>query len=238
MREAGRVVHEVLCKLACAAQPGNTTLELDRLAEDVARKRRARPAFKGYLGFPRSLCASINHEVVHGIPLGNRILAEGDLLKLDFGAVVDGFYGDAAVTVAVGKISRAARRLLEATSEALDAAIAHARAGSRVSDLAAAVQGHVEPRGYSVVREFVGHGIGRALHEPPQVPNFRCAGGADPRLEVGMVLAIEPMVNAGGWKTEVLADRWTAVTADRSLSAHFEHSVAITAAGPEILTAE
>jgi len=237
MREAGRVVHEVLELLARAAQPGETTLELDRLAEDLTRKRKARPAFKGYLGFPCCLCASLNDEVVHGIPSADRVLADGDLLKLDYGAVKDGFYGDAAVTVPVGRVSPEARRLAEATREALQKAIDEARPGRRISDLGAAIQGHVEPRGFSVVREFVGHGIGRALHEAPQVPNYRGGQGPDPRLREGMVLAIEPMVNAGGWATRVLQDRWTAVTADRSLSAHFEHTVAITADGPQILTA-
>jgi methionyl aminopeptidase len=236
MREAGRVVHEVLALLSGAAQPGATTLELDQLAEELTLRRKARPAFKGYLGFPRSLCASLNHEVVHGIPSRKRVLRAGDLLKLDFGVVLDGYYGDAAVTVPVGKVSADAQRLLDATREALELAIDQARPGRRISDLGAAVQCHVEPRGFSVVREFVGHGIGCALHQPPQVPNYRCTLGADPTLEPGMTLAIEPMVNAGGWKTEVLADGWTAVTADRSLSAHFEHTVAVTADGPQILT--
>lgn len=236
MREAGRVVGEVLDELASAAVPGQTTWELDRIAEDLTRRRKARPAFKGYLGFPASLCASLNDEVVHGIPSRERVLRSGDLLKLDFGAVKDGYYGDAAVTVAVGRAPPEALRLSEVTREALEEAIAQVQVGRRVSDLGAAIQGHVEPRGYSVVREFVGHGIGRALHEAPQVPNFRSADGPDPRLKAGMVLAIEPMVNAGGWATRVLADRWTAVTADRSLSAHFEHTVAVTADGPQVLT--
>ncbi|MGC4114892.1 MAG: type I methionyl aminopeptidase [Myxococcales bacterium] len=236
MREAGRVVHEVLDVLSRAAQPGETTLELDRIAEELTRKRKAKPAFKGYLGFPCSLCASVNEEVVHGIPSRDRVLKAGDLLKLDFGVVKDGYYGDAAVTVAVGRASPEASRLAQVTREALEQAIAEVRPGRRVSDIGTAIQGHVEPRGYSVVREFVGHGIGRALHEAPQIPNFRCADGPDPRLKPGMVLAIEPMVNAGGWATRVLSDRWTAVTADNSLSAHFEHTVAVTADGPEILT--
>jgi len=236
MREAGLVVHEVLAELSRAAQPGESTWELDRIAEDLTRRRKARPAFKGYLGFPRSLCASLNEEVVHGIPSRDRVLRDGDLLKLDYGVVKDGYYGDAAVTVPVGRASEAARRLSQATREAREQAIAQALPGRRVSDLGAAIQGHGEPRGYSVVREFVGHGIGRALHEAPQIPNFRSAAGPAPRLRVGMVLAIEPMVNAGGWATRVLPDRWTAVTADRSLSAHFEHTVAITADGPQVLT--
>ena len=237
MREAGRVVHEVLALLAQAAQPGETTLELDRLAEDLTRKRKAKPAFKGYLGFPSSLCTSLNDEVVHGIPSVRRVLKDGDLLKLDFGVVKEGFYGDAAVTVPVGHASVEARRLAETTREALERAIEEARPERRVSDLGAAIQRHVEPRGYSVVREFVGHGIGRALHEAPQVPSYRDARRDDPRLEVGMVLAIEPMVNAGGGLTRILPDQWTAVTADRSLSAHFEHTVAVTAEGPAALTA-
>lgn len=236
MREAGRLVHEVLAELARTAAPGVTTLDLDRLAEERTRARGGRPAFKGYQGFPRSLCASLNDEVVHGIPSARRALKEGDLLKLDFGAVLEGFYADAAVTVGIGPIDPEARRLLEVAREALERGVARAVPGGRVSDIGAAVQGCVEAQGFNVVREFVGHGIGRALHEAPQIPNFRGAEGADCPLVAGMVLAIEPMVNAGGWQTRTLSDRWTAVTADGRLSAHFEHTVAVTADGPQVLT--
>ncbi|MFN7130683.1 MAG: type I methionyl aminopeptidase [Myxococcales bacterium] len=237
MRDAGRIVYEILTALREAVQPGMTTMEFDRLAEDLIYKKGAKPAFKGYLGFPCCLCASVNEEIVHGIPSKKRKLQEGDLFKLDFGVVYKGYYGDSAVTVPVGKVSDEAAKLVEVTRESLYKAIEQMVPGNRVSDIGAAVQGHAEANGFSVVREFVGHGIGRSLHEPPQVPNFKSKEGPDPRLKVGMVLAVEPMVNAGTPDTELLADRWTAVTADRKLSAHFEHTIAITEAGPEILTA-
>jgi methionyl aminopeptidase len=236
LREAGRIVRAVLDEVAAAAQPGTRTQELDRLAEARTRERGARPAFKGYLGYPASICISVNDEVVHGIP-SRRTLQEGDLVGLDFGVIHRGFFGDAAVTVPVGRVPEAARRLLEVTREALARGIAAAVAGGRVGDIGAAVQGWVESQGFSVVREFVGHGIGRRLHEPPQVPNFG-ARGTGPLLEEGLVLAVEPMVNAGRPEVRTLGDGWTAVTADGSLSAHFEHTIAITAAGPEILTLE
>ncbi|HET8732175.1 MAG TPA: type I methionyl aminopeptidase [Anaeromyxobacteraceae bacterium] len=237
MRDAGRVVRTVLRELATAAVPGVTTLELDRLAEARTRALGAEPAFLGYHGFPASVCISVNDEVVHGIPSAGRVLREGDVVGLDFGVVFRGWYGDSAVTVPVGRIPEEARRLLEVTAAALDAAIGAARPDGRVGDIGAAVQAWVEPRGYSVVRDFVGHGIGRRLHEAPQVPNFGAAGtGA--RLRPGMVLALEPMVNAGRFEVETLEDGWTAVTQDGSLSAHFEHTVAITENGPEILTLE
>jgi methionyl aminopeptidase len=237
MRQAGRLVREVLELLSAAARPGATTLDLDALAEKRTLERKARPAFKGYLGFPRCLCASLNHEVVHGIPAEKRVLKAGDLLKLDYGVVLDGFYGDAAVTVPVGRVSAEATRLIEATREALERAVREVRVGKHVSDIGAAIEDHARSCGFSVVREFVGHGIGRSLHEPPQIPNYRAAEGSDPVLKPGMVLAIEPMINAGGWKTAVLSDGWTAVTSDASLSAHFEHTVAVTAEGPFVLTA-
>jgi len=236
LREAGRIVRSVLDEVAAAAQPGTRTQELDRLAEARTRERGARPAFKGYLGYPASICISVNDEVVHGIP-SRRALQEGDLVGLDFGVVHRGFFGDAAVTVPVGRVPEAAQRLLAVTREALARGIAAAVAGGRVGDIGAAVQGWVESQGFSVVREFVGHGIGRRLHEPPQVPNFG-ARGTGPVLEEGLVLAVEPMVNAGRPEVRTLGDGWTAVTADGSLSAHFEHTIAITAAGPEILTLE
>ena len=235
IREACLVVHDILRELAAAAVPGTTTAELDRLAEARCRARGAEPAFLGYHGYPASVCTSVNDEVVHGIPSPDRVLVEGDIVGLDFGVVLNGWYGDSAVTVPVGRIAPAAARLLEVTSGALAAAVGAARPDGRVGDLGAAVQAWVEPRGFSVVRDFVGHGIGRRLHEAPQVPNFGVPGtGA--RLRPGMVLALEPMVNAGRFEVETLEDGWTAVTQDGSLSAHFEHTVAVTEAGPEVLT--
>jgi methionyl aminopeptidase len=235
IREACLVVHDVLDELVQAAVPGVTTGELDRLARTRARALGAEPAFLGYHGYPASLCASVNEEVVHGIPSEGRVLREGDVVGLDFGVVFRGWYGDSARTIPVGRVDGEAARLLAATREALERAIAAAVAGGRLGDLGAAVQAHVEPRGYSVVRDFVGHGIGRRMHEPPQIPNFGVRG-TGPSLRPGMILAIEPMVNAGGAEVEVLEDGWTAVTADGSLSAHFEHTVAVTENGPEILT--
>jgi methionyl aminopeptidase len=236
IRDASLVVHDVLREVAAAAVAGVSTGELDRLAEDRCRARGAQPAFKGYHGFPASICISVNDEVVHGIPSPRRALRDGDVVGLDFGATVDGFFGDSAVTVIVGGAgSDVAERLVATTREALACAVLAARPDGRVGDIGAAVQRHVEARGYSVVRDFVGHGIGRRLHEPPQVPNFGVAGTLD-RLRPGMVIAIEPMVNAGRPGIRTLEDGWTAVTADGSLSAHFEHTVAITSAGPEVLT--
>lgn len=235
IREACLVVHEVLEELARAAVAGATTFDLDRIALERTRARGAAPAFLGYHGYPAALCISVNDEVVHGIPSPRRVLREGDIVGLDFGVVKDGFYGDAARTVAVGAVPEAAARLVEVTRDALAAGIAAARSGNRVGDIGAAVQALVEERGFSVVRDFVGHGIGRRLHEPPQIPNFGRPGTGE-TLRPGMVLAIEPMVNAGGPEVEVLDDGWTAVTGDGSLSAHFEHTVAVTENGPEILT--
>ncbi len=235
IREACLVVHAVLEELALAAVPGTTTAELDRIANARARERGAAPAFLGYQGYPASVCVSVNDEIVHGIPSSRRVLSEGDVVGLDFGAVLGGWYGDAARTVAVGRIPDAASRLLDAAGAALAAAVGASRPGGRVGDVGAAVQTLVEGRGFSVVREFVGHGIGRRLHEAPQVPNFGQAG-TGPELLPGTILALEPMVNAGGPEVELLDDGWTAVTADGSLSAHFEHTVAVTENGPEILT--
>jgi methionyl aminopeptidase len=235
IREACLVVHAVLGELAAAAVPGVSTLELDRLAEASTRRRGAEPAFLGYHGYPASLCISVNEEVVHGIPSATRLLRQGDLVGLDFGVVLDGFYGDSAVTVPVGQVDAESIRLLEVGRAALAVAVAAAQPERRVGDVGAAVQAFVEASGFSVVRDFVGHGIGRRLHEPPQVPNFGTAGtGA--RLRPGMVLALEPMVNAGGFGVELLDDGWTAVTQDGRRSAHFEHTVAITENGPEILS--
>lgn len=234
MRVACQVVAGALEGLRDKVKPGVTTLELDRYAEEYIRKQGALPAFKGYLGYPNSLCASVNEVVVHGIP-SNRVLKEGEIIGLDLGAVVGGFYGDAAITLPVGEVSRELKRLMEVTEACLERAIERAVPGNRVSDISNAVQSHAETSGYSVVREFVGHGIGRKLHEDPQVPNFGPVGQG-PRLKAGMTLAIEPMINMGTSHTVVLEDGWTAVTLDRKPSAHFEHTVALTDNGPEILT--
>ena len=235
MHRAGLVVWDVLNELREAVQPGITTLDLEQIAVRGAAEHKARPAFKGYRGYPCVLCASVNQEVVHGIPAASRRLKEGDVISLDFGVELDGYYGDAALTVPVGKISPEAEKLLRVTRESLDAAIEKVRPGNRLSDVSAAVQQRVEKDGFSVVREFVGHGIGTKMHEEPNVANYGTPGHG-PRLEEGMVFAIEPMVNAGGPGVKVLEDQWTAVTTDGSLSAHFEHTVAVTANGPWILT--
>ena len=236
MRAAGRLVGEVLAELSALVAPGVTTATLDEIAEDRIRRAGAVPAFKGYHGYPATICASINEEVIHGIPSGRRILNEGDVISIDVGASLDGYYGDSAVTLAVGQVSEEAATLLRVTEESLYKAIERARVGGRISDIGHAVQQHVEAYGFSVVREFVGHGIGQRMHEEPQVPNYG-EPGRGPRLAEGMVLAIEPMVNAGKPAVKVLGDGWTAVTRDGSLSAHFEHTVAVTADGPRILTA-
>jgi methionyl aminopeptidase len=235
MRDAGRVVRTVLDEVAAAAVAGVSTGELDRLAESRTRALGAIPAFKGYLGYPASVCISVNDEVVHGIPSASRLLRDGDLVGLDFGAILGGFHGDAAETVLVGQGSPEALRLVAATRAALAAGIAAALPGGRIGDIGAAVQRTAEAAGFAVVRDFVGHGIGRKLHEPPQVPNFG-EPGTGAWLRPGLVLAIEPMVNAGLPGVRTLEDGWTAVTEDGSLSAHFEHTVAVTEAGPEILT--
>jgi methionyl aminopeptidase len=235
MREAGRIVCEILDELEKAVAPGVTTWELDALAEKLIYAKGAKPAFKGYLGFPSCLCASINEEVVHGIPSKKRKLAGGDLMKLDFGVVYRGFFGDSARTVPVGKVSKEARALVDATREALQKAIAAAVPGNRIGDISHAVQSYVEARGYSVVRSFTGHGIGRKLHEKPEVPNYG-EPGSGMKLRSGMTIAIEPMVNLGTSEVGLLEDDWTAVTLDHKLSAHFEHTVLITDHGPEVLT--
>ena len=234
MARANRVVVEALDALEAAAVPGVTTKEMDRIAREHIEGAGARPAFLGYRGYPATLCISVNEEVVHGIP-GPRKLREGDIVGLDLGCVVDGFFGDAARTVAVGRPSEEAARLMKVTREALSAGIDACHPGKRVGDIGHAVQAHAERHGYSVVREFVGHGIGTSLHEEPQVPNYGPPGRRE-RLVAGMCLAIEPMVNVGQPEVEVLADGWTAVTRDRSLSAHFELSVAVTTLGPWILS--
>ena len=235
MRDAGRIVSEILDALQRAVAPGITTWDLDGIAEDLIFRKGAKPAFKGYLGFPCCLCASVNQEVIHGIPSKKKMLAEGDLIKLDFGVVYKGFYGDSARTVPVGRISDEAQRLIEATRESLHQGIAAVQVGNRIGDIGYAVQTLVEKRGFSVVRDFVGLGIGKKLHEQPQVPNFG-EPGTGMKLRSGLVLAIEPMVNAGTHQVEVLDDEWTAVTLDGRLSAHFEHTVLVSEDGPEILT--
>lgn len=235
MHRAGMIVWEALTELRKQVRPGVTTLELDAAAEEYARKRKARPAFKNYHGYPKSLCTSINNEVVHGIPSAKRKLKEGDILSMDFGVELEGYYGDAALTVPVGEIDPSRERLLQVTREALERGIEQIREGNRLTDISAAVQKWVEENGFSVVREFVGHSIGTKMHEDLQLPNYG-EPGHGPRLQAGMVLAIEPMVNTGGPAVRMLEDKWTAVTSDGSDSAHFEHTVAVTENGPWILT--
>jgi len=234
MRAAGRIVAEILALLEQRIKPGVTSAELDQLAEQTCLRHGAKPAFKGYGGFPYALCASPNDRVVHGFP-DRRPLEAGEILSIDFGVFYLGYYGDAAITVPVGQVDETTVKLVETTRQSLAQAIAKAVPGGRLSDISHAVQAWVEPRGFSVVREFVGHGIGRQLHEAPQLPNFG-APGQGPRLKPGMTLAIEPMINAGVPGVRILEDGWTAVTQDGKRSAHFEHTVAITEHGPEILT--
>ena len=237
MREAGRVLVQAMRLCREMAKPGVSTLEIDGEVEHLIRQAGAKPAFKGYRGFPATICASINEEVVHGIPAAHRRLKEGDVVGLDLGAIVDGYYADAAITLPVGEVPPEVQRLLDVTRESLDLAIAQSRPASRLGDISAAVQRHVEAAGFGVVRAFVGHGIGRELHEDPQIPNFG-EPGKGPVLRPGMVLAIEPMVTMGHWGVRVLPDHWTAVTEDGSLAAHFEHTVAVTESGPDVLTRE
>ncbi len=235
LREAGRIVAEAHQALREKIKPGVTTAELDAIAYEIITKRGATPSFKGYRGFPASICSSINEEVVHGIPSKKRVLQEGDIIAIDVGATLNGFVGDAAFTVGVGRVSDTAQRLMKATEGALMAGIAQARAGNHLDDISGAVQDYAESRGFSVVREYVGHGVGRAMHEEPQIPNYR-QGKRGPQLKPGMTLAIEPMINEGVWQTRTLRDKWTVVTQDSKLSAHFEHSIAVTEGEPEILT--
>lgn len=235
IRRACLIVAEILARLKEMVRPGISTWDLDALSEKLSTENKAKPAFKGYRGFPHSLCASVNEEVVHGIPSKERVLHEGDIVSLDFGVVVDGYYGDAAITVPVGKIAPEAERLCRVTEESLYEGIQQAVVSNRLSDISHAIQAYVEARGFSVVREFVGHGIGQHLHESPQIPNYG-PPGKGVKLKPGMVLAIEPMINMGDPGVEILRDKWTAVTLDRKLSAHFEHTVAVTENGPYILT--
>ena len=234
MRRSGAITSSVLTELMKAVRPGITTGELDRLAERRIREAGGIPTFKGYNGFPGSICASVNEEVVHGIP-GPRMLRDGDLLSIDIGTTLDGYVSDSAVTVPVGNIARSARRLLDVTQECLTIGIGQLEAGNRVGDIGAAIQAHAESHGYGVVRELVGHGVGRAMHEEPQVPNYG-EPGTGMELRPGLVLALEPMITAGSRKIRILQDGWTVVTADGKLAAHFEHTIAVTEAGPKILT--
>ncbi len=244
MRQAGRIVAEVLATMREKARPGVSTAELDAIAEEIITRHDAIPAFKGYPhngvnDFPASICASINEEIVHGIPSPQRILREGDIISIDVGAIYRGFYGDAAVTLAIGDVDDETRRLLEVTEGALMAGIAHAREGNRLWHVIRAIQTHVEGEGFNVLREYQGHGIGRKMHEKPDIPNFLGTRGRRPKnypLLSGMTLALEPMVVAGDWRTRVLEDGWTVVTADSQRSAHFEHTIAITNGESEILT--
>jgi len=237
MRVAGSIVAETIDAVLAAVEPGVSTADLDVVAEAFIVERKATPSFKGYRGFPASICASLNEEVVHGIPSPKRILKEGDVLSLDFGAIWDGYHADSAITVFVGEPPSAeAEKLVRVTEEALEAGVSQIRPGGRLSDISHAVQQVVEGAGFSVVREYVGHGVGRSLHEDPQIPNYGLPGRG-PELRPGLVVAVEPMVTMGDWKTRVLADDWTVVTADRSLAAHFEHSIAVTEDGREVLTA-
>ena len=234
MRQAGRIVAAVLVILSQRVKAGMKTKELDIIAERELKKLGGRSSFKGYRGYPASICVSVNDEIVHGIP-GEKVLKEGDIVSLDFGAIYDGFQGDAAVTVAIGEVSPAAKRLIAATRGSLEAGIAAAHAGAKMGDISAAIQGYAESRGFSVVREYTGHGIGREMHEDPQIHNFG-SPGTGTVLKKGMTFALEPMLNAGDWRTRVADDHWTVLTADGSLSAHFEHTIAITDAEPEVLT--
>ena len=234
IRQSNVIVAEILEILRKKIEPGTDTLTLDKISEKLALARTARPAFKGYRGYPHSLCTSVNQQVVHGFP-SRRPLKEGDILSMDFGIFYNGYYGDAAITVPVGKVSEVAQGLMETTKQALFLGIEQAVPGKRLSDISRAIQSHVEAAGFSVVRKFVGHGIGKALHEDPQIPNYG-KPGMGIRLKPGMVLAIEPMVNAGSYEVKTLEDGWTTVTKDGSLSAHFEHTVAITEDGPVILS--
>jgi methionyl aminopeptidase len=234
MRRAGRIVANILDVLKRKIEPGIITEELDTITVHELSRHGATSSFKGYRGFPASLCVSVNNELVHGIP-GKRVLKDGDIVSLDFGAIFQGFHGDAAITVGVGQISPQTQKLLEVTEGALSAGIANARSGARLGDISAAIQSFAESGGFSVVREYVGHGIGRNMHEDPQIPNYG-SPGQGPLLRKGMTLALEPMVNAGGWRTRVARDGWTVITADGSLCAHFEDTIAITDDGAEILT--
>jgi methionyl aminopeptidase len=236
LREANRIGSRILDAMCGAVTPGVPTMLFEEIAQDLCRTWKVRPAFQGYCGYPYALCCSVNEEVVHGFPSGTRILREGDIVSFDFGAVYEGFFGDAARTVGVGEISAAAQRLIRVTQECLMLGLAEAKAGNTLHDVSTAVQNHAEAQGFSVIRRFVGHGVGRSLHEKPEIPNFVPAAAPGLPLKSGMVLAIEPMLAMGSWEVDILANNWTAVTRDRKLAAHFEHSVAVTPNGPDILS--
>lgn len=235
LRKANAIVMEILLALKEAVRPGVSTFEFEELALELCEKKRVKPAFKGYRGYPYALCVSVNEEVVHGMPRKDKVIREGDIVSFDFGVIYEGYVGDAAISVGVGNISDVASRLLKTTEEALKLAIEKARVGNKIGDISHAIQRRVEKEGFNVIRDFVGHGVGRSLHEPPEVPNYG-KPGRGPKLEPGMVLAIEPMVSVGSYEIVILSDGWTAVTKDGSLSAHFEHSVAITPSGPIVLS--
>jgi methionyl aminopeptidase len=235
MRGASRIVAEILIELRESIREGATTADMDKIAEDLTLKKKAKPAFKGYRGFPASLCISVNDQVVHGIPSPKRVLKNGDIVGLDFGVIYDGYYGDAAMTVAIGQISPEVAHLVKVTEQCLYKAIEQAIPGNFISDISAAVQRLADANGFGIVREFCGHGIGRSLHEDPPVLNY-VQDGKGPKIKPGLVLAIEPMINLGSDKVKVLEDGWTVITSDGKPSAHFEHTIAITANGPEILT--
>jgi methionyl aminopeptidase len=240
MRQAGRIVAEILKIMAEQAKPGMKTKEMDIIAEKELKKRGAESSFKGYRGYPATVCVSVNDEIVHGIP-GDRVLKDGDIVSLDFGAIYNNYHGDAAITIPVGQISSEARRLIDTTRDTLNVGIQAARAGARLGDVSAAIQTYAEAQGYSLVRDYTGHGIGRKMHEDPQIPNTTYAPyglnrGTGPTLKKGMTLALEPMLNAGGWQVRVADDQWTVRTADGRLSAHFEHTIAVDDKEAEILT--
>jgi methionyl aminopeptidase len=240
MRQAGRIVAEILGIMAEQARPGTKTKEMDIIAEKELKKRGAESSFKGYRGYPATVCVSVNDEIVHGIP-GDRVLKEGDIVSLDFGAIYHGYHGDAAITIPVGKISSQARRLIDTTRDTLNVGIQAARAGAKLGDVSSAIQTYAESQGYSLVREYTGHGIGRKMHEDPQIPNTTYAPyglnrGTGPVLKKGMTLALEPMLIAGGWQVRVADDQWTVMTADGGLAAHFEHTIAVDDKEAEILT--
>lgn len=235
LRKANVIVMEILLALKEEVKPGKSTYEFEELALELCEKKRVKPAFKGYRGYPYALCISVNEEIVHGIPRKEKILKEGDIVSFDFGVIYEGYYGDAAITVGVGDVSELARRLMKVTEEALERSIEKARIGYKIGDISFAIQSIVEREGFNVIRDFVGHGIGRSLHEPPEIPNYG-KPGRGPKIEAGMVLAIEPMVSAGSWEVKILEDGWTAVVKDGSLAAHFEHSIAVTPSGPIILS--
>lgn len=235
LRKANAIVMEILMALKEEVRPGKCTMEFEELALRLCEKKGVKPAFKGYRGYPYALCISVNEEIVHGMPREDKFLKEGDIVSFDFGVIYEGYVGDAALSCGVGEISDLAKRLLKITEEALYRAIEKARIGNKIGDISFAIQSTVEKEGFNVIRDFVGHGVGRALHEPPEIPNYG-KPGRGPKIEAGMVLAIEPMVSAGSYEVRILEDGWTAVTKDGSLAAHFEHSVAVTPSGPIILS--